>query len=205
MFIPYQLAYGEAGRPPLIPAKSELIFDVELMAVADTLPRAESMPRGQIMPPRGQTAPPLQCPAWDAVSANAPTQPSAGIVRVTVQTEFGDIELAIDSARAPVSATNFLRYVDASRYQGGRFHRTVTMGNQETSPVKIEVILASAARVATGTAAAGAARGGAGGGFPAHSGLAGKSAVARPRDCDHQHRAQAVGWPRCRPGSRLYR
>ena len=76
-------------------------------------------------------------------------QSPAGIVRVIVQTPLGNIELAVDSAHAPVSAANFLRRVDAGHYQGGRFHRTVTLGNQQANLVKIEVIQAAAAPART--------------------------------------------------------
>ena len=63
-------------------------------------------------------------------------------VRVLVQTELGDIVLEIDTRRAPNTAANFLRYVNAGHYDGGTFHRTVKMDNQPDSPVKIEVIQA---------------------------------------------------------------
>lgn len=64
--------------------------------------------------------------------------------RVTIETTVGPIEVAIDSIRAPVSATNFLRYVDAKTYDLARFHRTVKMANQPNNAVKIEVIQAGA-------------------------------------------------------------
>jgi peptidyl-prolyl cis-trans isomerase A (cyclophilin A) len=63
-------------------------------------------------------------------------------VRVRVQTELGDIVIEVDPAKAPITAANFLRYVDAGHYNGGIWHRTVKMDNQPESTIKIEVIQA---------------------------------------------------------------
>jgi len=60
--------------------------------------------------------------------------------RVLLTTEAGDILVEVEAARAPVTAANFLRYVDAGLYDGSTFHRTVTLSNQPDSPVRIEVI-----------------------------------------------------------------
>lgn len=59
---------------------------------------------------------------------------------VTIETSIGSIDVEIDSVHAPITAANFLRYVDAKMYDGGRFHRAVRLDNQARQDVLIEVI-----------------------------------------------------------------
>lgn len=54
LFIPYQIAYGEKGRPPVIPAKALLVFDVELMDVKEAPPIPQGTPANQ-----------ARCKAWN--------------------------------------------------------------------------------------------------------------------------------------------
>ena len=69
---------------------------------------------------------------------------SSQLPRVIVETELGEIEIEVDTVRAPRTAANFLKYIDAGMYDGGRFHRTVRLDNQPDNAVKIEVIQAAA-------------------------------------------------------------
>jgi peptidyl-prolyl cis-trans isomerase A (cyclophilin A) len=71
-----------------------------------------------------------------------PEQNRSPLPRVVVQTELGEIEIEVDTVRAPVTAANFLKYVDARQYDGGTWHRTVKMNNQPDNQIKIEVIQA---------------------------------------------------------------
>jgi peptidyl-prolyl cis-trans isomerase A (cyclophilin A) len=73
----------------------------------------------------------------EEASANSPKP-----VKVRIETNQGDIDVDIDTVHAPKTAANFLRYVDGHYYEGGRFHRTVTMNNQPDKKIKIEVIQA---------------------------------------------------------------
>jgi peptidylprolyl isomerase len=77
LFIPYQLAYGAMGRPPKIPAKSDLIFDVELMDVTDMpAPPPPGAPRMLPQRPGGAPGAPGTAPAPGApATPPSPTAP----------------------------------------------------------------------------------------------------------------------------------
>lgn len=52
-----------------------------------------------------------------------------GEVLVRLETSLGTIDLAVDTKRAPVTAANFLKYVDGGFYDNGRFHRATRADN----------------------------------------------------------------------------
>ena len=57
-----------------------------------------------------------------------------------METELGPIQLELYPDRAPITVSNFLRYVDENRYEDFHFYRVVHMENQPDNDVKIEVI-----------------------------------------------------------------
>lgn len=62
-------------------------------------------------------------PAWAQTSP--PPAPDPADVRVLMQTEQGPVVLAVHSGKAPVTAANFLKYVDQKRLDGTAFYRGV--------------------------------------------------------------------------------
>jgi peptidyl-prolyl cis-trans isomerase A (cyclophilin A) len=43
--------------------------------------------------------------------------------RVAIQTDHGTIVVELEHKKAPITSANFLRYVDARKYDGGTFYR----------------------------------------------------------------------------------
>jgi peptidyl-prolyl cis-trans isomerase A (cyclophilin A) len=57
-------------------------------------------------------------PVWAAQA-----KPQGPKPRVAIQTDHGTIVVELESGKAPVTCANFLRYVDAHKYDGGTFYR----------------------------------------------------------------------------------
>ena len=82
--------------------------------------------------------------AWLAgLAALAPrTLAAQQLPVVVIQTALGNIEVEVDSIRAPITAANFIRYVDLGFYRFGQFYRTVRPDNQSKDAVKIGAVQA---------------------------------------------------------------
>jgi peptidyl-prolyl cis-trans isomerase A (cyclophilin A) len=62
------------------------------------------------------------------------------VIPISMETELGSIQMELYPDRAPITVSNFLRYVDENRYEDFHFYRVVHMENQPDNDVKIEVI-----------------------------------------------------------------
>ncbi len=86
---------------------------------------------------------------WDGPNVNlnprivdpdpaAPPPPASdlaqGEIAVGIETSLGTFYIAVDPKRAPITTTNFLRYVDAKLYDWGRFHRATRADNYTAAP-----------------------------------------------------------------------
>ncbi|MDO5609446.1 MAG: peptidylprolyl isomerase [Pseudomonadota bacterium] len=80
--------------------------------------------------------------ACSALSVAADTPRSAAdtaTVRLEMRTELGPILIEIYPDKAPLSAGNFLRHVEAGSYDKGSFYRTVRIDN-DRNPATIQVV-----------------------------------------------------------------
>lgn len=81
--------------------------------------------------------PPEAAPPAPAEFAKAPTGrpgirpfPEAAHVDVVLETDLGRVTIALETERAPVTAGNFLRYVDEKRFDGVTFYRAMELGGE---------------------------------------------------------------------------
>jgi len=71
---------------------------------------------------------PVPVPAPTPVASPTAVPRTYATVSVTVTTSEGPITLALERERAPVTTANFLRYVDARRFDGTNFYRAMPLG-----------------------------------------------------------------------------
>ncbi|MEO8313460.1 MAG: peptidylprolyl isomerase [Pseudomonadota bacterium] len=78
--------------------------------------------------------PALICSALVTVTCAEEAAPSpppvAEVVKVVMQTKLGDIHLVIEKGRAPITAANFLRYVDQKRFDNITFYRAMKLDEE---------------------------------------------------------------------------
>lgn len=71
--------------------------------------------------------------------ANEDQEKPLSVQQAVISTSLGIIEIELYAEQAPVSVSNFIRYVDSDAFNKGRFYRVVRLDNDNGTP-KIEVI-----------------------------------------------------------------
>ena len=66
-------------------------------------------------------------PATPAPQAAPASTPAAAVVKVQLTTAAGPITIAVEKDRAPITAANFLKYVDQKKLDGVAFYRAMNL------------------------------------------------------------------------------
>ena len=66
----------------------------------------------------------IASPTLSQESQPAP-EPDYATQLVVIETTMGDITVELETERAPITAANFLRYVDEDRFDGTKFYRAM--------------------------------------------------------------------------------
>ena len=61
----------------------------------------------------------------DSLAPAAPPEREFATQLVLIETSMGDITVSLETERAPITAGNFLRYVDEDRFDGTKFYRAM--------------------------------------------------------------------------------
>jgi peptidyl-prolyl cis-trans isomerase A (cyclophilin A) len=98
--------------------------------------------------------------AASGLAPRAFAQADGGLVRVEMKTGMGLITLDLNLAKAPITTRNFLRYVDARRFDASTFYRSahapgapeigVIEGGLRNNPAKIFKPIAHESTIVTG-------------------------------------------------------
>lgn len=132
-----QLALGLLAAPLLLAppveaaakrteAEIQAAIDAEIAAAAEAQKAAIAARQAQAAEDaaaRAAQTPPAPTPALEAPPVPARTYET---VPVILTTSMGSITIAVEVERAPITAANFLRYVDQKRLDGTQFYRAFT-------------------------------------------------------------------------------
>ncbi len=85
----------------------------------------------EIAPPPGGPSPlaPADFAAAPTARPGIRPHPEAASVSVVLETGLGPVTIALETERAPITAGNFLRYVDEKRFDGIRFYRAMDLAD----------------------------------------------------------------------------
>ncbi|MFO6447499.1 esterase-like activity of phytase family protein [Erythrobacter sp. NE805] len=87
----------------------------------------------EIAPPPGVAPAPIAPAAFAVAPTGRPgvrPHPEAASVSVVLETSLGPVTIALETERAPVTAGNFLKYVDGKRLDGTTFYRAMALGGE---------------------------------------------------------------------------